>query len=57
MHASLDAITSTIYHGHGGTLWKSHYSWEVDAGRSEVQGHPQLPSVFEASLGCMRPCI
>lgn len=23
----------------------------------EVQGHPQLPSVFEASLGYMRPSV
>lgn len=23
---------------------------------SGVPGHPQIPGVFEASLGCVRPC-
>lgn len=30
---------------------------EAGAGESEVQGHPQLHSYLEASLGCMRPCF
>lgn len=25
-------------------------SWEVEAGRSEVEGHPWLPCQFEANL-------
>lgn len=31
--------------------------WEVDAGRSGVQGHPQPCSELEVSLGYMRPCL
>lgn len=53
-HESLDAVTSTMDHV---ALWKSQCSWVVDVGQPEVQGYPQLPSVFEASLGYMRPCI
>lgn len=29
-------------------------TWEVGAGRLEVQGHPQLCTEFEARLGYMR---
>lgn len=32
-------------------------TWEVEAGGSEVYGHPQLYSKFEASLGYMRPYV
>lgn len=32
-------------------------TWEVEAGGSEVQGHPWLHSEFEASLGYVRLCF
>lgn len=31
--------------------------WEVEAVRSGVQGHPQLRSELEVSLGYTRPCL
>lgn len=31
--------------------------WEVEAVKSGVQGHPQLRSELEVSLGYMRPCL
>lgn len=31
-------------------------TWEVEAGMSEVQGHPQQHAKFETSLSYMRPC-
>lgn len=31
--------------------------WEVEAEGSGVQGHPQLHSEFEASLGYIRSCL
>jgi hypothetical protein len=30
-------------------------AWDVEAGESEVQGHPQPHSELEASLQCIRP--
>lgn len=30
-------------------------TWEVEAGGSEVEGHPWLHKEFEAGLGYMRP--
>lgn len=30
-------------------------AWEVEAGAPEAQGHPQLHSELETSLGYMRP--
>lgn len=30
-------------------------TWEVEEGKSKVQGHPQLHSELEAGLDCMRP--
>ena len=32
-------------------------TWEVEAGGSEVRGHPQLHSEFEASLGYIRASL
>lgn len=34
----------------------SSSTWEAKAGESEVQGHFLLVSIFEASLGYLRPC-
>jgi hypothetical protein len=34
----------------------SRRTWKVKAGRSGVQGHPQLCCEFEGSPGYMRPC-
>lgn len=30
---------------------------EVEAGRLEIQGHPQLENEFKSCLGCMRPVL
>lgn len=32
-------------------------TWEVDRGRSEVQGHPLLPDKFQVGPGCLRPLL
>lgn len=32
-------------------------SWKVEAGGCGLQGHPQLPCEFEASLGYLNPCL
>lgn len=32
-------------------------SWEALAGETEVQGHSQLPTKYEASLECIKPCL
>lgn len=32
-------------------------TWEVDTGRADVQGQPQVHSEFEASLIYMKPCL
>lgn len=32
-------------------------TWEVEAGRSEVQSHPQPHSYFQASLGHVKRCL
>lgn len=32
-------------------------TWDVEAARSEVQGHSQLHSELKASLGCGRLCL
>lgn len=31
--------------------------WEVQAGESKVQGHPQLVNVLEDSLDYVSPCF
>lgn len=32
-------------------------NWEVEAGGSGVEGHPQLHNEFETSQGNVRPCL
>lgn len=32
-------------------------SCEVETGKSEVQGNPELHSEFESRLGYMKPCL
>lgn len=32
-------------------------TWEIEAGRSSVQGQPPLHSEFKSSLGHVRPCL
>jgi hypothetical protein len=32
-------------------------TWEVEAGGSEVQGHPQLHTKLETGPCCGRPCL
>ena len=32
-------------------------TWEMEAGRSEIQGKPLLHSKLEANLGYVRPCL
>lgn len=40
-------------------LMRAYYpsTQEMEAGRLGVQDPPQLHSEFEASLGCMTPCL
>lgn len=42
-----------------GMLMRAYYpsTQEMEAGRLGVQDPPQLHSEFEASLGCMTPCL
>lgn len=39
------------------TLTYTLSSWKVEAGGCGLQGHPQLPCEFEASLGYLNPCL
>lgn len=51
MHRALGSTPSTVYTRRSGNVHCNPTSWEKEAGGSEGQGHPQLHSQFEDSLG------
>ena len=54
IHKAHGSIPSSSYNRYSGPH-RNPTTWQVEAGGSEVQGHPQLHSKFKASLGYMKP--